>query len=321
MIKKSLAVSSRVLRLPQRTTQRRRLERRLHSTILDQIAAGVPAKPKYFQYKYFLERVIAAILLVPSIPVILFCGLLVRLNSPGPAIYRQQRVGMRGKEFVMLKIRTMAVDAESKSGPRWSTNNDPRINRLGRWLRFLHLDELPQLINVVKGDMTLVGPRPERPDFVNILNEYVDSYTERLVVKPGITGLAQIYLPPDETVDCVRKKICFDRAYIDLASPLLDLQIWFCTFVRVFGFRRGKGPKWIGLDKRFRNVIRKCENMQEDEESSGEFDLASLTATTSEIPQQLNGEHKTKIPVPKSLLVGNANGVTYSQGELRRKAK
>lgn len=212
----------------------------------------------YFRFKYTLEPIIAALLAIPAIPVVLILICLVRVTSRGPAIYRQKRVGLNRRVFSIYKIRTMEMDAESNSGPKWSSPDDPRVTGLGRVLRSLHLDELPQLVNVIMGDMSIIGPRPERPEFVNVLIKQVDHYTDRLNVKPGITGLAQIYLPPDETTDCVRRKVCFDRAYINTASPLVDVQIWLCTIVRILGIRKGRGPRWFGLDRRFEDVIRHC---------------------------------------------------------------
>ncbi len=267
MIKKHIDSSSRDIRRPIFGLNRNQFERRLRSAIFEQIAAGAPVQPKYFHYKYALERLIASLLLLPAIPVIMICGSLVRLTSRGNAIYKQQRVGMNGQEFSMLKIRTMYVDAEVDSGPQWSVKADPRVTRVGRVLRFLHLDEIPQLINVIKGEMTIIGPRPERPDIVNVLSDHVDNYTDRLIAKPGITGLAQVYLPPDETLDCVRKKVCFDRAYIDTASATVDLQIWFCTILRMLGIRKGHGPKWMGLDRKYRAVIRRCADFQDASEA------------------------------------------------------
>lgn len=218
---------------------------------------------KYMFLKYAVDRIVAALLLLPATPVIFVLCCLVRATSRGSAIYRQTRVGLNGKTFSMYKIRTMFIDAESK-GPQWSVGADPRVTRIGRFLRFLHLDELPQLLNVLKGEMSIIGPRPERPEFVRILSQKVDQYDVRHTVKPGITGLAQIYLPPDETIDCVRKKVCFDLAYIQSANPIVDFQIWLCTVVRILGVRRGKGPRWFRLDSKFHDVIRQCYHIGEN---------------------------------------------------------
>lgn len=235
----------------------------------------------YFGHKYAIERIIAALLLIPALPVIFILTCLVRATSRGPAIYRQKRVGLNGRVFSIFKIRTMNVDAETTSGPKWSTSNDPRVTRLGRLLRLLHLDELPQLANVVAGDMTIIGPRPERPEIVTVLLEQVDQYASRLVVKPGITGLAQIYLPPDETIDCVRKKVCVDRAYIIAASPLVDVQIWLCTIVRILGLRKGRGPRWFGLDRRFLGVVKRCSDIGSETDGLSDESLCSYRNGTA----------------------------------------
>ena len=240
---------------------------------LPDLPVPVPASPDlpvWFGLKYKLDRVLAVLLLIPALPVMLGAGILVRITSPGPALYRQRRVGLNGRVFNMYKIRTMVVDAEAGSGPVWSTGADPRVTRVGRWLRFLHIDELPQLFNVLRGQMSLIGPRPERPDFVRVLSSEIGDYPARLMARPGITGLAQIYLPPDETLDCVRKKVCFDRAYIESASPIVDLQILLCTAIRILGVRKGRGPRLAGLDQRFAETKALCEQWSAREpETSG----------------------------------------------------
>ncbi len=198
--------------------------------------------------KHIFERTLVAICLVPlSIPIALVY-IAVRVFSPGPAIYKQVRVGAFGKIFTMYKFRTMSLNAES-NGPTWSSGKvDPRLTKIGRALRYLHLDELPQLWNVLKGEMSLIGPRPERPAFVLMLAEEVDGYLDRLAIRPGITGLAQVYLEADTSIDCVRRKILYDKLYIQSGSLLLDLKIAVCTLVRMFGVRNGKGPRWFGLN-------------------------------------------------------------------------
>src|SRR6185436_18198088 len=127
---------------------------------------------------------------------------------------------------------------ETKSGPVWSApGSDPRVTRLGYWLRKLHLDELPQLFNVLRGEMSLIGPRPERPEFVKVLAESIPGYMDRLRVAPGITGLAQINLPPDTDLNSVRRKLVLDLEYIETASFLLDLRMFVCTLFRLIGVR------------------------------------------------------------------------------------
>ncbi len=194
-----------------------------------------PRRQRYFRWRGFAERLLAAVLLVPALPIMAFLIALIRLNSRGPGIYRQQRVGKDGSVFTMLKLRSMRIDAEA-SGPTWATGAaDPRVTRLGYLLRKLHLDEFPQLFNVLRGEMSFIGPRPERPEFVAVLREEIDGYFDRLAVLPGITGLAQINLPPDTDVDSVRRKLILDREYIDTATVWLDMRIIFCTAFRMLG--------------------------------------------------------------------------------------
>jgi lipopolysaccharide/colanic/teichoic acid biosynthesis glycosyltransferase len=189
--------------------------------------------------------------LVIALPVIAVLMVLVRLTSPGSALYRQVRVGKDGAEFWIYKIRTMYANAEAVGGAQWARPNDSRITPIGRALRFLHLDELPQLINVVRGEMSLIGPRPERPEIIADLVISVPEYKERLKVLPGITGLAQINLPADESVDEVPKKVALDCEYIERGNAYLDLRILICTALRMLGIRHGRAPRWLGVEYRF----------------------------------------------------------------------
>ena len=192
-----------------------------------------PRTSPYFRWKGIVSRLFALALLVPATPIILVTMLAVRLTSAGPAIYRQRRTGKDGRVFTMYKIRSMHVNAENGSGPVWAKDDDPRTTWLGKILRKTHLDELPQLVNVVRGEMDLVGPRPERPEFVKRLAHEVPGYLDRLTVLPGITGLAQVNLPPDQDVSCVRRKVLLDRRYIENASLLLDLRLLFATCLKL----------------------------------------------------------------------------------------
>ena len=192
-----------------------------------------PKVSNYFAWKSALDRLIAAFLLVFVLPVIGILVVLVRLTSKGPAIYRQVRVGKDGKVFTMYKIRSMRIDAELATGAVWASRKDPRVTFLGRILRKLHLDELPQLFNVLRGDMSLVGPRPERPEFVDKLDKKIDGYCHRLLVKPGVTGFAQLNLPSDIDLNDVRKKVVLDFEYIESASLGFDLLLIFGTALKV----------------------------------------------------------------------------------------
>lgn len=215
---------------------------------------GISIQPvipsRYFRWQSLLDRLMAVVLLFPTLLAIGVLGLLVRLTSRGPAIYSQRRVGLNGKHFTMYKLRTMRHDAELATGPVWSLPRDPRITFIGRFLRALHLDELPQILNVFLGDMALVGPRPERPDIAVQLVKQIPNYLERLRVKPGVTGLAQVNLPPDIDVENVRRKLVVDLEYVESASLSLDLRILLCTFLRVFGLRGRWFSGLLGIKRR-----------------------------------------------------------------------
>ncbi len=190
---------------------------------------------RFLCYKAAAEIVIASVLLLLTAPLMILLIILVRATSRGPAIFKQVRLGRGGRPYHLYKIRTMAHDCERLTGPQWSTAKDPRVTRLGRFLRRSHLDELPQLWNVIRRDMSLVGPRPERPEFVAKLEREIPDYRERLSIQPGITGLAQIQLPPDEGMDDVRRKVACDICYIEQMSPILDLKILLGTALKVMG--------------------------------------------------------------------------------------
>ncbi len=189
----------------------------------------------FLSSKATADVIIASTLLLLTAPLILFLILLVQFTSRGPAIFKQVRLGRGGRPYLLYKIRTMVHDCERATGPQWSTGKDPRVTRLGRFLRRSHLDELPQLWNVVRGEMSLVGPRPERPEFVTRLELEIPDYRERLKVNPGITGLAQIQLPPDETIDDVRRKVACDLCYLQEMRPSLDVKILVGTTLKVVG--------------------------------------------------------------------------------------
>lgn len=231
-------------------------------------------------WKTILDRIAAFFLLVPGFPLIAILIILVRLTSRGPGIYRQLRVGMSGRQFMMYKLRSMRIDAESGTGPVWSTlGADSRVTPLGYWLRKLHLDELPQLFNVLRGEMALVGPRPERPEFVSILAEKIPGYLDRLQTLPGITGLAQVNLPPDTDLDSVRRKLVLDREYILTSGFWLDQRILMCTFFRVLGLRGGRSVRLFALE---RTVTLTCETPSADSDQSNK--VVSLHSVASATP-------------------------------------
>ncbi|HAF42500.1 MAG TPA: sugar transferase [Sphingobium sp.] len=182
--------------------------------------------------KRLFDIVASSLLLLLTGPVILLAALLVKLDSKGPAFYRQQRVGLYGQEFWIVKLRTMRQDAEVAGQAVWAEKDDPRITRVGYWLRKLRIDELPQTWTVLKGEMSFVGPRPERRQFVEDLEQHLRYYAERHMVKPGITGWAQINYPYGASIEDARHKLEYDLYYAKNYTPFLDLLILLQT-VRV----------------------------------------------------------------------------------------
>lgn len=180
----------------------------------------------------------ALVLLVFFLPFLPLLALLIKLDSPGPVFYRQERVGKDGRIFTLYKLRSMHRDAEKQTGPVWANRADPRVTRVGRILRRLRLDEVPQLYNVLRGDMSLVGPRPERPHFVRELSALIPFYELRHSVKPGLTGWAQIHFRYANSMQDAVEKLQYDLYYIKNMSPLLDLMILFETAKTVL-VRRG----------------------------------------------------------------------------------
>jgi exopolysaccharide biosynthesis polyprenyl glycosylphosphotransferase len=179
--------------------------------------------------KRFLDLLLVFLVSPLILVVIPLVALAVRLDSPGPAFYRQTRAGVAGKPFSIFKFRTMFVDAEKDGKAKWAKSGDPRITRLGRFLRKARLDELPQLYNVLKGEMSIVGPRPERPEFIEMLEKEVPFYKTRLTVKPGITGWAQVHYDYGNSVEDALIKLQYDFYYIRYQSLALDIYIMFRT--------------------------------------------------------------------------------------------
>jgi exopolysaccharide biosynthesis polyprenyl glycosylphosphotransferase len=186
--------------------------------------------------KRFIDIVVSFIILILASPIILFAAIAIKLDSRGPVIYKQDRSGLNGKVFKVYKFRSMYLDAEKRTGPVWSQKDDPRITKSGRLIRRLRIDELPQIFNVFKGEMSLVGPRPERPFFVEKLAKEIPYYKRRLRVRPGITGWAQVKHKYDESIEDVKAKLQFDLFYIENMSLRTDIKILFRTiFVVLFG--------------------------------------------------------------------------------------
>lgn len=183
----------------------------------------------YFRFKPALDRLLTIALMAVALPVILIVAVIALICEGRPVFYRQLRVGKDGRAFKIWKFRTMRRDAERRTGAVWSTAGDSRVTTIGRWLRCSHLDELPQLFNVLAGEMSLMGPRPERPEFVEPLSMEVPNYLERTRVRPGITGLAQIHLGYDESLAGIPQKVNFDLQYIRTASLYSDLTLLAAT--------------------------------------------------------------------------------------------
>jgi|CXWL01.1.fsa_nt_gi sugar transferase (PEP-CTERM system associated) len=174
--------------------------------------------------KRFLDVVVSALGLAALIPLFLLIAALIRVDSPGPILFRQLRVGLRGQPFLIWKFRSMQRDAE-ESGPRWAQADDPRISRVGWWLRKTRLDEIPQLVNVLRGEMSLVGPRPERPEFVQGLRSTIPYYDIRHTMRPGITGWAQVRFRYSASQEESHMKLQYDLYYVKNFSLLFDLKV------------------------------------------------------------------------------------------------
>ncbi len=186
--------------------------------------------------KRLLDIVASFMILIITSPIIILTAIAIKLDSKGPVFFKQERSGLNGNEFMVYKFRSMVSDAEAKTGPVWSIKDDPRITRVGRLIRKVRIDELPQMINVLKGEMSLVGPRPERPYFVDMLSKEIPYYKRRLKVRPGVTGWAQVKHKYDESIEDVKTKLNYDLFYIENMSLRLDIKIIFRTvFVVLFG--------------------------------------------------------------------------------------
>ena len=194
--------------------------------------------PWQAQIKRIMDVCVSASILLLGFPVWLIVAAAIKLGSPGPAVYSQVRVGQNGKNFTMFKFRSMYQDAEKHSGPAWATEKDPRITPMGRFIRKTRLDEIPQFFNVLKGEMSLVGPRPERPFFVEQLKKEIPWYVRRIKMKPGVTGWAQVKHKYDASIEDVKQKVMYDLYYFENMSIKLDVKIMLHTLLVVF---TGKG--------------------------------------------------------------------------------
>ena len=188
--------------------------------------------------KRMIDFMVSQVILVGFLPVWLILTIIIRIDSRGSIFYTQKRVGKDGRTYTMIKFRSMVVGAEKMTGPVWASSNDPRVTRVGRFLRRLRLDEIPQLMNVLYGDMSLVGPRPERPYFVERLKKALPLYTRRLRIRPGITGWAQVKGQYDQSLEHVKKKLEYDLFYLENMSLRMDLKIILNT---LYVMLRGKG--------------------------------------------------------------------------------
>lgn len=193
------------------------------------------AQRLYMPVRRVLDFSCAFALTLLALPIVLAAALVVRLTSRGPAFYTQTRTGRDGKPFTIFKIRSMIHNCESLTGPRWTIPGDARVTPVGWFLRRTHIDELPQLLNVLIGQMSLIGPRPERPEFVAELEKEIHGYNDRHTILPGITGLAQVQLAPDSDLDSVRRKLRYDLHYIRHMSVWLDVRIAVATVLHMLG--------------------------------------------------------------------------------------
>jgi len=193
----------------------------------------------YAWFKRPLDVILALVGLGLSFPVLVVAALLVKVTSRGPVIYSQVRLGRGGRAFRIYKLRSMRQDSEALTGPCWSTKGDRRITLVGHILRRTHIDELPQLWNILVGDMSLIGPRPERPELVPGLEREICGYRQRLLIRPGLTGLAQVLLPPDSDLNSVRVKLAHDLCYVQGHTLGLDCRIILATVFHVLGLPAG----------------------------------------------------------------------------------
>ena len=196
-------------------------------------------KPQDISIRKVFDLLAAAFLMILLFPLFIITSIIIKLESSGPIFYSQERYGKDRKSFRVIKFRSMVQDAEEKSGPVWATKSDPRITKFGQFMRKTRIDELPQLINILRGEMSFIGPRPERPFFSDEFKKQIPFYMNRLKAKPGITGLAQVTVGYDETIEDVKNKVLKDLEYIEHSNSLkMNLNICWQTVGSVL---RGEG--------------------------------------------------------------------------------
>jgi len=229
---------------------------------------------KYYRYKWYVDFAISIVTLPVIGTIILLFLLLTWLTSKGPVIYTQIRCSKDGKPFKLYKIRSMVVDAEARGVAVWAGNRDPRVTTLGRIMRKLHIDEMPQIVNVWRGEMTVIGPRPERPELIAQLKKEIVGYEQRMSVLPGMTGYAQLNRPSDTNLKDVRKKLILDLEYIEQASFWCDMGILLGT---AFKFIRINNKRLDTLPLRIFGVYRDAhESPWADQIGIEEFDDSSI---------------------------------------------
>ena len=230
----------------------------------------------YASYKAAFELIISAGLLMFAAPLMLAAAVLLKLTSRGPVFYSQTRLGWGGKPYTIFKLRSMRDNCEMHSGVCWSTAGDERVTSIGKLLRRTHIDELPQLWNVLRGDMSLVGPRPERPEFMPVLAGAMPLYPARLHVRPGVTGLAQVQLPPDSDLESVRRKLSYDLYYVRHYSIWLDIRLLLATALHMGGVPYS----WLGrflLLPRGEIIDRWADQLADELNVTGSIEIDSLT--------------------------------------------
>jgi exopolysaccharide biosynthesis polyprenyl glycosylphosphotransferase len=202
------------------------------------LSQGFTASKVSGAVKRVCDVIVATCMLVLLLPLMAVTALAIAIDSPGPVFYPQQRVGRFDKTFTLFKFRSMTADAEAGGSPRWAQRQDPRVTRIGRFIRATRIDELPQLANIIRGEMSLVGPRPERPHFVEQLARAIPLYRQRAYVKPGLTGWAQVNFPYGASVEDAREKLAYDLYYVKNRTIMLDIIILIST-IRVVLFHEG----------------------------------------------------------------------------------